>query len=99
MANVEGGQAVITLDSEARDGWTTVAIHAAARPDAASIQQIIGVGTHLRPSVSSQELQAAGKLLFHFGLQAMRRAVSFFGGIPSVSPAISQRKATHRRMY
>src|SRR2546422_11772972 len=70
------------MDSKAGDTWSTVPT------DASTVQQIVSVGAHLGPSVGSQEIQPARKLLFDLGLEAMIEAVAIGGGIARALPEI-----------
>ncbi len=78
MADVERSQAVISLDSEAWNIRSTIAIYIirSAVVDTTAVEQVVSIGEHLRKCVGADEVQAAGELLFEFELKRMIVTVS-----------------------
>ncbi len=82
LADVKARELVVTLDPEARNAWGTVT------SQASTIEQIASVTPSLRPCVSSQEIQAVGKVFLHLCLKAMVCTVPFRGCIVRTPPKI-----------
>ena len=91
IANIERSQAVVVLNSGARNIWSPETSRTPA------VKQIAGIGARLRPGVGRQETQTIGELFFRLGLKGMIVTVPVGGGVAVVLPEIGEWDAALRR--
>src|SRR5262249_12871437 len=94
MANVEVRQAVIGLNSEARDTRSAIAVDVAGGiVSRAAIEQIVSIAERLGEGVGEEEIQTVGELLLDLGLESMIVAVAFGRGVTRIAPEVRKRHA------